>query len=122
MLGEHSQTADNGWRERCRRARLEFLITELQTGHVFASLAITSTNPANVTRYRHLAREAYDTVMRFWPTLPLHIDEHKRLGVGLASLESKIEELAHPRREVSNSDGITADETNAPAFRLAFRP
>lgn len=122
MLGEHSQTADNGWRERCRRARLEFLMVELQTGHVFASLATTSTHPANAARYRHLAREAYHAVIRFWPALPLQRDEDARLRSQLASLESKIEELAHPRREVSNSDGITADETNAPAYRLAFRP
>lgn len=91
---ETSLPAGNASREQRRRARFEFLATELQAGHVSASLAMTSTNPANAARYRHLARKAYNAVIRFWPTLPLQRDEDEQIRSQLASLESKMEELA----------------------------
>lgn len=98
MQDEHSSTTNEELRERRRRARLDFLIAELQTGHVSASLAMTSTHPANAARYCHFAREAYGAVVRFWPTLPLRDDEDELIRSQLASLELKIEELAQLQR------------------------
>lgn len=109
MLDELS-LATTGSREWRRRVRLDFLMAELQTGHVSASLAMTSNDPARAAWYRDLGWEAHDAVVRFRPTVSLSYDEDKQIRAELASLESMLNELAEPQGGASNGDRTTGEE------------
>lgn len=110
-------TIDRRWRERCRRARLEFLLTELQTARVSASLAMTSTDPANAAQYRDFAWKAHDAVIHFRPTLVLEHHEDERITWELASLECILGQLmeSEPEAGVDGEHSAQTHNTNFPA-------
>lgn len=73
--------------------KLELLNTELDVGHTFASLALTTMNEATRFRNRSNARKAYNIAIRYAAEVALTYVEERKIKTGLARLKSELKLL-----------------------------
>ncbi len=73
--------------------KLELLTTEINVGHTFASLALTTTNESTRFRNRHNARKAYNIAVRYAGEVALTNLEKRKIRTGLARLKSELKLL-----------------------------
>jgi hypothetical protein len=73
------------------KAAVDFLRTEIATGHTFVEMALTSDDSDKRTRNREFAQTACDTVVRFLPRVALNAEERDEINGGLAGLQAAID-------------------------------
>lgn len=72
---------------------LEFLKTELETGHTFANLALSAKYADKLERNKANARKAYDTARKFLASASVDANSALELNRLLEDLRAKLDEL-----------------------------
>jgi len=75
------------------RSHAVFLKTEVQTGLLFAKIALESKNPHKISRNTLNARKAYDTLLYFLNDTVLNEDADSEFHIKLATLRGNLLEL-----------------------------
>lgn len=73
--------------------KLELLNTELDVGHTFASLALTTRKESTRIRNRYNARKAYNIAVQYAGEVTLTHGEERKIKAGLARLRSELQLL-----------------------------
>jgi hypothetical protein len=82
-----------GPREQYKSSTVSFLLTELETGIIFADIAAASNDQDTKLSNVRNARKAYATVIRFLPTIALSPSEKEQISVSLSALRSALERV-----------------------------
>jgi FixJ family two-component response regulator len=85
-------------RDAFRRIESGILEAHIQAGLGFAGTAQTASDPATQERSRQLARDAYDTVLRFMDELGMREDDELELKTGLSTLRAALFHSTLPPR------------------------
>ena len=85
-------------RDALRRIQAGILEAHIQAGLGFVATAQGAPDPATQERSRQLARDAYDTVLRFMEELGLREDGEIELKAGLATLRAALFQDSFPPR------------------------
>lgn len=83
--------------ENCRQVAVDFLRTEVQCGHTFASIGLSTNDESNRIRNTANARIAYNTLVRFMGRIAFNSEEAKELTDGTDSLRYKLVALGEKR-------------------------
>lgn len=77
-------------------AGLEFLLTEIETGLVFAQVARSASSPGDkkFLRNKGNAEKAYLTILRFRPEVSLSAEHEERFQEALCRLELALHDLS----------------------------
>lgn len=73
-----------------------FIKTELDTGLMFCSIALTAGSLEKIARNTGNARKAYDTALRLVPQLILTLQESEQFDSKFARLKHKLVQLGEP--------------------------
>ena len=74
---------------------VDFLLTDLETGHTFLDIADLTEAPQTYSRNHERAREAYFTVLRLLPRVTPDTDEKDRIQQRLAQLRKRLEDAGY---------------------------
>jgi len=85
-------------RDALRRIEAGILEAHIRAGLGFVATAQSAPDPATQERSRQLARDAYDTVLRFMQELGLREDDEIELKAGLAALRAALYPGSFPSR------------------------
>jgi hypothetical protein len=80
-------------REQFEKNRVQFLLTELDTGATFCNVAQTSNDPEKTQRNIGNARTAYDTILKFQEGVRLDANTKDEFEQKFAHLRSLLKEL-----------------------------
>ena len=80
-------------RQQFERNRLQFLLTDLDTGATFCEVAQSSNDPEKRKRNQGNARKAYDTVLKFQDGVVFDSESKAELELKLSRLKFLLKQL-----------------------------